>query len=333
MNINGDDVLLYSSRISPEVYNLLADQRSIEPNRPTPTHLRLIDHIAEAPFQSVGELGYIHTGYPWRTLRLRSVYPETSLTTSATPYTDAQVTGPPYTGIGDPNFGKEQIELNALPDWITLDMFKVGPATTIGGRININTGFSGAATNLAPRLPPLIALIDNTSVQLSTAFDPVAWYTGTNIDIIADNIANRSLVSNVVAVTPSLYTTLPAFLTPGEICEAEDLGYFSDKVTIGPSLYTTIPSKTRREQLICRVANLITTRSSTFTIWCIAQSIKDVDKNGQYNPPVNPPTGIPTGNDFITGEVKVQAIVQRYEDNSSGTPGGQVPHAVFPVFV
>ena len=65
--------------------------------------------------------------------------------------------------------------------------------------------------------------------------------------------------------------------------------------------------KRDRETPVRGIANLITTRSDTFTIWVIAQSIKDVDKNGQFNPP-------PAGNDFITGEVKVEAIVQRYEN-------------------
>ena len=309
------DAVTYSSTISPALYNLLADLRSVEP--PTgdpPSHAHLIDRIAEAPFQSVGELGYIHTGYPWRTLRLRSVDAASGATTS--PYLDAHSTA----GRGDPNQANPFIEATALPDWIVLDMFKVGPATTIGGRININQQFAGPATNLAFRLPPIEALIDNTSSNMSTYSDnnPSSPLNpaGTNVDALASNIVNRILVTNNVTGVniASPYAALPVYLTPGEICEVQNLDYFSDPLGFSP-VYDSHPSKTRREQLIRRVSNLITTRSSTFTIWCIAQSIKKVNPGAS-----NPPGTFTPGTDLITGESKVQVIVQRYEDNSSGTP-------------
>ncbi len=300
----------FTSRITPENYGLLADSRSIEPGSGTvaPTHTYLIDQISELPFVNLGELSYIHSGYPWRTIRLRSVYPETSTGAAPFSYGDRQL-GSPYNSIGDPNTDLETIELNALADWVVLDMFKVGNAATFPGRININMRFSGPAGALFPRVPPLAAIVNATSVFNQLAYldlplgPPFNDGPGTNVDVIASRIANRILVSNVVSVTPSPYVALPAYFTPGEICEAEGLGYFSDTTTFGVT-YDNNPSKTRRQQLIRRISNLVTTRSNLFTIWATAQSVRDVDRDGLYN---SPP-------DFETGEVKVQAIVERYED-------------------
>ncbi|HUK84211.1 MAG TPA: hypothetical protein VLZ12_16460, partial [Verrucomicrobiae bacterium] len=296
----------YSSRISPEVYALLADLRSIEPGGGAlPAQSVLTDQIKESPIDNVGELSYIHTGYPWRTLRFRSVVPETGFGT--TPYYDNQLASP-YTGTGDPNTGLATVEANSIPDWFLLDIFKVGGAETFTGRLNINTKFSGAAADLSPRVPTIAALINNTSSNLSTYFDnnpaTLPQDTGTNLDVIATNIINR------VFVPGSPYTANPVYLTPGEICEVQGLGYFSDDTGAGAT-YNDNPSKARRQQLIRRISNLVTARSNTFTIWAIAQTIKDVNKNGTYEP-------TPTGPDFIAGEVKVQAIVERYEE------GGQV---------
>ncbi len=290
----------YLSRISPEVYSLLADLRSIEPGTlNSPQQHFLIDQISEVPITNVVELCYIHTGYPWRTLRFRSVVPETSAV--ASPYYDRQIPNPPYVGIGDPNTGLSAIEAHAIPDWILLDVFKVGKAGTFAGRININTKFSGPASALTPRVPPLQAVINNTSSNLSTYYlnNPATLPLnfGTNVDVIANNIANHAVFLG------SPYDSVPAYLTPGQICEVSNLVYSSDD-TLAGATYNDNPSKSRRQQLIRRISNLITTRSNTFTIWAIAQAIKEVGAlDGLFN-----------GQDFITGEVKVQAIVERYED-------------------
>jgi len=269
----------FTSRITPDLYNLLADVRSIEPGSTFPIHTYLIDQIAEAPMQSVGELSYIHTGYPWRTIRLRSVRPETTGSTTASPYADAQLSSP-YKDIGDPNTGKETIEQNSIPDWIMLDIFTVGSTT---GRLNLNSKIFHASGNLSPRIPPFTALINCTSSNLSVAVNP------TIVNSIAGNIANR------VFVTGSPYANVPAYLTPGEICEVQNLGYFSDTVS-ATAIYTNNPSKLRRQQLIRRVSNLITTRPNTFTIWAYARTFHPVSGD-------------------TTAEVKIQAIVERYEES------------------
>ena len=305
---------------APHWYGLLADARFIDPYVPNPNPLvptlRGLGGYREGPMESLGELMFIHTGYPHRTIRLRSVIPETTGTPSGSPYADANVPTQNSARFGDYNTtvaGWQNVEANAIPDWVMLDMFKIGPAATVPGRININQRFSGPANLLRPRLVSIEALIDNTSSNLSTYFDPLPPATpliGTNVDVLANNIATRVVATNLTITglpTASPYAALPAYYTPGQICEVANMGYFSDPRS--PPAYDTYdqnPSKTRRQQIIRRISNLITTRSNLFTIWAIAQSIKKVDKT-------QPGVFVP-GTDIITGEVKVQAIVERYED-------------------
>ena len=312
----------FNPALTPTTYNLLADAQFIEPNLlglTAPSH-RVLDPIAETAIQSLGELTYIHTGYPWRTIRFRSVYPETAASAAPSPsslyaYADP-VLGAAIPGVGDPNVAVNlNVEINALPDWIMLDMFKVGSVATVPGRININAKFTGPATALTPRFVPLAALLDYTEQRLSTDTTlPLPYSTNLLVSSgptfgqgLASNILTRVLVPNQPGL-PNLnpYAALPAYFTPGQICEVENMGYFSDNV--GGSPYYDYPSKTRRQQIIRRISNLITTRSNLFTIWAVAQSIKKVNPN-----PATAGVFIP-GTDIITGEVKVQAIVERYED-------------------
>ncbi|MGD0650812.1 MAG: hypothetical protein ABSA97_06695 [Verrucomicrobiia bacterium] len=312
MDVKPTAMQKYSSRISPEVYRLLADIRSIEPGFASPSQHFPIDQIKESPISNIGELSYIHTGYPWRTIRLRSVYPETS-TASPYSYADNRLGSPYNAGVGDPNTGLETVELHALPDWIMLDMFKTGNVATVTGRININEQFTGPANTLTPRFVPLAALLDYTEQRLSTDTTlPILYATNLLSGVpatygqgLASNIATRVLVP--AGGAPNPYAALPAYFTPGQICEVENMGYFSDS-TGAAAIYDYNPSKTRRQQIIRRISNLITTRSNLFTIWAVAQSIKKVNTN-----PATAGVFVP-GTDLITGEVRVQAIVERYED-------------------
>jgi hypothetical protein len=85
------------------------------------------------------------------------------------------------------------------------------------------------------------------------------------------------------------------YRTIGEICE------------IGSLIPANASKQADMEQTIRRIANLITVRSNTFTIWALAQSIKQ--------PPTTPSPGTFNANyDVITGEAKAQAVVERYEN-------------------
>jgi hypothetical protein len=210
----------------------------------------------------------------------------------ASPLLDAQAITDGTFGDRNTTIGAQNVERDALPDWILLDVFKVGSAATFDGRINLNTRFTGPAAALTPRTVPLAALINESTVNLA-----VGGSAEGQLNTIAGNIANR------VPAVGSPYGGLLAYFTPGEICEIRDLEFFDDTVS-GTAAYNQRPSKTRRQQLVRRVSNLVTARSNAFTIWALAQTIKEVGT----------PDGIFNGQDFVTGEVKVQAIVERYED-------------------
>lgn len=333
----------YNSRLSPVFHRLLANARTAPTGTPSQRFLAWVnaggqvvgDIIAERPMISVGEIGYLHTGYPWRTVRFASVYPQTT-NVAANAFADQQLNAP-WTGIGDPNFGSgtndlRGVETNALPDWVMLDIFTIGSNTTVAGRLNINGRFTDPATNLPARTPPLAALFLNTS----------GTHDLTISRLLASNVLSRLLVPG------SPYTSHPAFLTRGELCEVRHLGWFSEE---------TNPAPSQRRQLLRRVADLITTRSHAFTIWARGQSIWDRDRDGRYDwshivpvsiTPTNamPGTGSYTeyvvvdgdgdgdagslklGRDFINSEVQLQAVVQR-ELDSNGTPRYRIVYTRF----
>ena len=206
-----------------------------------------------------GELSYIHTGVPWRTLWLQ---PQ------------------PAGEVG-----------TKIPDWAVLDLFSATDATNVIGRLNINS----ITTNSNPtvdRLRPLDALVTTLPVVGTTYNSATA----------AGNIYRYALppVSSFNVPPPSFCPY--SYTMVGEVANTKGL---SDTIT-------TPGSKSDREIPVRGIANIITTRSDTFTIWAIAQTIKKIDRANL--------TTFTTGKDLITGEAKVQAIVQRYVDNSTGTP-------------
>ncbi len=175
-----------------------------------------------------------------------------------------------------------------IPDWAILDLFTVGNAAipnVTGGRININSFINPSASSPTwQRLVPLKALLNTLGLPATVPSD-----------IYADARSEKYGMANG--------TSAGIFDTIGEVCEIPSL------------IPTSATTDNARETSIRRIANLITTRSSTFTIWVTAQSIKQPSTStiGRYNPAL----------DAITGEVRMQVVVERYES----TPGviGSVP--------
>lgn len=125
------------------------------PKDPSETGINLVDHSTFPPFpardyESVGELGYIHTGLQWRTLWM---LPESNTAS------------------------------NYIPDWAVLDMFSITNAA-VAGRINLNgattTHLTGAAMPL--RLPAITALGTNLNLA-GVAPLPVLNIATQNFDI------------------------------------------------------------------------------------------------------------------------------------------------------
>jgi hypothetical protein len=201
-------------------------------------------YVQEGAIPSLGYLGYVHTGKPWRTLRLQ------------------------------PN-----LETNAVPDWALLDIFKLSDATTTSGRININARILDATT--APAIPPsrraaLMAILTNGGFLNNTAgaslYMPIA-----NSHSIADAIINQGWTVSVPGIA----------LMAGEVCQVSALN----------NAGTTDETK---EFIIRQIAPHITARSTSHTVWCLAQTIKDMGQLGIYE----------EGIDLITGRALVQAVIE-----------------------
>ena len=178
-----------------------------------------------------------------------------------------------------------------IPDWAMLDMFTVPNAVT-AGRININSFMNPAFASVnTRRLVPLKALLNSISTSPGT---------------VAQNIYDSVGPANRKIDTYGMRNGRDGiFDTIGEVCEVTGLDNGG-------------ATEADKEAVIRRIANLITVRSSTFTIWVLGQSIKQQPAGlgirltpiGQFDQRV----------DTITGEVKAKAIVQRYEDTTTTPP-------------
>ena len=155
---------------------------------------------------------------------------------------------------------------------------------------------------MTPRTIPMQALINATSISNQVLYTSSIIGVRTNFEMVVSNIVDRSLVPS------SPYAALPAYFTPGELCETALLGYFADS-TNSVSLYNNNPMKENRERIIRRVSNLITARSNNFTIWGMAQAIQE-----PANAPGQTFGTFQTGTDLITSEVRFQCTVERYEE-------------------
>jgi hypothetical protein len=179
-----------------------------------------------------------------------------------------------------------------IPDWALLDLFTVGIGT--GGRININSTINpglGVPAPATPRLVPLEALL-NSMISPSN-LKAVAG------NIYEDWVNDRGSPDRYGMPSNGRYGV---FDTIGEICEISSLANGAN-------------TQAGAEAAIRRIANLITVRSNTFRIWVLAQSIKQPGARlsiplGQFDPKL----------DVITGDVKAEAVVERYENPPGTTP-------------
>lgn len=223
----------------------------------------------------LGELIYIHTGMPWRTFWLS---PQFFLT------------------------GGEVTPTRAIPDWAVLDLFSTTDSSNVTGRININAQIWDAnPTPSIQRFVPFMALLTNsiigTSAPMKTRY--------------SETMAVGNIYTQVWVNAPFPTFSPNSFTMIGEACEIEGMANIQPDTgpTYIPNLVGSWNSytKSQRETATKGIAGLITTRSSVFTVWVWTQTIKKVDKTDLIN--YRPNLG-----DIITGEVKAQAIVERYED-------------------
>jgi hypothetical protein len=144
-------------------------------------------------FQSLGEIGFIHTGLPWRSL-----------------YMTAQRTGVEVLAV-----------TNWIPDWVILDLFSL-TNTAVKGRINVNANIitltnvsSGTfiRTNSLRRTKPLEALTNNAALGVSAM-------NITNVtDLVLTNVVKPQVFTNMEMKAENTNV----FLFAGQVCETATL--------------------------------------------------------------------------------------------------------------
>jgi hypothetical protein len=229
--------------------------------------------------RSSGELGIIHTGIegssiapgggvPWRTLRLQPSHQDTKV----------------------------------VPDWAFMDLFTppvdvpskaarlFSPhGNTTGGRVNMNARpepFTSGAYALL-REDPLAAVLAGCrrdSVDPSITVSPELART------LARNIYERRLApsTNFLPAGKQYGNQNAAFHcyeSPGEVVEIRGIADRGE----------------RSEELVREIANLITARSNTFSVYTIGQALKQT----------------PSGRLISTAEQRQHAIIERYSIGDS----------------
>ena len=258
--------------------------------------------------RSIAHIGAVHTGIPWRTLRLQ-----------ATPAAELAM-GP--------------------PDWVLLDAFSVTNSTVVTPKVNLN----GLITSLRSPDSPLVGVPNDLTGQPQARTWPLLGAMGslrtnlstTNTNASISNGIVLSLITNpsvalgsngLIAVGASLSNALirpnltgsawaassgwPArrgalsnnfppngFALTGELLELRNV---ADDAILGEDVI---------EGRLRGFLDMVTTRSDTFSVWSIGQGLAVVT-NAAGSP-------IRTN---IMGEVRKQTVFQR-ERNAAGTVTG-----------
>jgi len=269
-------------------------------------------------FRSVAQLGSIHTGLPWRTLRLQPT-PAVELNTGQGP-----------------------------PDWILLDAFTAADPETLLPRVNVNalvtslessnstnpgvprsvTQFGAAGppqTRPTPLLGPMGALrtslsTTNTNALLSNGV-VVSLLTNTNavfstnrfLQQIAASLGNALTNPNLggsnwaagsgwAARRTAQSNNFPrnGFALAGELLEIQ--GVADDGAAVGEDVV---------EGRLRGFLDMVTTRSDTFSVWSIGQGLVVVT-NAAGNP-------VRTN---VMGEVRKQTVFQREPVINAGVVTG-----------
>ena len=229
-----------------------------------------VDDNTAGAVSSVGELGYVPTGMeistndiPWRTVRLQ------------------------------PNGQASSV----VPDWALLDLFTVPSigvsagtnadyvivphSTSIGGRININSGVNSAPFSLN-RTTPLAAAFSGCFVSQTNSTTVTATQAQTLAQNVYGGVISPGNSGNGFPEVGKQYAGVPYFYSPGQIAEISGV---SDQGEAS-------------EQLVRQAVNQLTTRGDVFTVYSVGQSLQQTA----------------AGNLLVTGEERLQAVVERYLD-------------------
>jgi hypothetical protein len=253
---------------------------------------------------SVAQLGAIHTGLPWRTLRLQ---PQPLL----------------ERGGGGVNLNNT----NFPPDWILLDLFCATNPAENRARINLNSatlalvgGLSGLATNRDEQSPnrtwalmgAMGSLVGGSNFAatntnfLATQGFPISFVTNTN-NLFANALALRAVGSNLYrALTnpqaPAGWSTNSSWAA---VRALSPVNFPSNGLILRGELVevagiadgTANQGEDVVEGRLRAFLDLVTTRSDTFSVWSVGQAFA-YNTNRSTNP-------------IIMGEVRRQSVFQR----------------------
>lgn len=234
--------------------------------------------------QSVGELGYIHTGMEcwqsaagvntsvaFRTLRLQpmktgsTVLPDWALF-------DLFCAPPPVIAPADKPYIQPSI-----------GTYSGGIAQNTGGLVNVNsrvTSFvDGSGADTIKRMQPLMALCIGATNSVIPSTTTVSY---TLSSTIAANIYNRTLASgNSLAIGKNYGVGVAAnlYFSPAQIVEMQSVADGGET----------------SEELVHNILSLATTRGNVFTIYSVGQSIQQTT----------------SGNIDVNGERRYQTMVER----------------------
>lgn len=195
------------------------------------------------------------------------------------------------------------VDTKVVPDWAFMDLFTVPVevtdpndanykaaaaatlqphGTSIAGRININAQAQPFG-NPNYFTPPMERIY-----PLKALFEGAPKDSSGNIFSPTDavNLAGN-IYNNVLAGGGKAYGNTNVFDSPGEVVEIKGVADRGEE----------------SEAAIRGIANVISARGNVFRIYSIGQSLKQT----------------PAGNLVVNGEQRLQAIIERYLDNSSNT--------------
>lgn len=250
-------------------------------------------YYPENGFKSVAQLGAIHTGIPWRTLRLQP-QPRVEMLAS-------------------------NGATNSPPDWILLDAFTATNATNPRVMVNLNgfpMAFGGPATNSDTKISTRAISLASLMGAAARGAAPTSISNGvpasltnassayTNLNIMASNLAaglTAGLTNTNAWTTNSAWgmyrndidqrSKFPTngFLFAGEILEMRGMAEDTNAV---PSYGEDVVEGRLRSFL-----DLATTRSDTFTVWSAGQGLAvNTNRSNRTN---------------VMAEVRKQTVFQR----------------------
>ena len=304
-------------------------------------------------FPSVGYFQYIHTGImPDKgTEAAAGTYPD------GTPYLP-KLHGTPFRLFNFSPSGDASQQTDGginYPDWAMLDLFTVpatfqpmdptpgnalsvancappiqltwGGATT--GRLNPNSPILCSGSTVLPfsRITPLVGILKNLSVSN-------AYYTGNNQQFqnftslvqiggnpISDPAALAAAINYYIA-----NTVKRPLMMAGEICNVPAVANFLYDSNRGGTYASDGSSRywsKSRNDLVKQIVGNLSPRSNTFTVWAVAQTVKQKNSADRQLKDTTYSQVLPT--DTILSESRMKFLVERYLDYGAvGVPGNIV---------